>query len=298
MSIQKSELQFISIQREMGFRPERRDCVRNTAKKNNGSIRRRRKRKQLLRRWIRIGTSVAFAALFAVVFQNLDLFMETSAENKKIEIEEMMAEEQYPQELQKLLEENEESYDFVENYANRKDYMGKPIDLSGDYQAGSVPLLMQWDKRWGYDLYGESMIGLAGCGPACMTMAYLYHTGDLTVNPREVAEFAQEKGYHTTEGTSWDFWTSGAKELGLYGEVVSLSETVMKSVLDSGGLLVCSMSAGDFTTGGHYILLRGYDENGFFVNDPNRRSNSERQWDFDTLASQMKNLWGIYSLSE
>ena len=102
MSIQKSELQFISIQREMGFRPERRDCVRNTAKKNNGSIRRRRKRKQLLRRWIRIGTSVAFAALFAVVFQNLDLFMETSAENKKIEIEEMMAEEQYPQELQKL----------------------------------------------------------------------------------------------------------------------------------------------------------------------------------------------------
>ena len=142
------------------------------------------------------------------------------------------------------------------------------------------------------------MIGLAGCGPTCMTMAYLYHTGDLTVNPREVAEFAQEKGYHTTEGTSWDFWTLGAKELGLYGEVVSLSETVMKSVLDSGGLLVCSMSAGDFTTGGHYILLRGYDENGFFVNDPNRRSNSERQWDFDTLASQMKNLWGIYSLSE
>ena len=53
-----------------------------------------------------------------------------------------------------------------------------------------------------------------------------------------------------------------------------------------------------FASVADYILLRGYDENGFFVNDPNRRSNSERQWDFDTLASQMKNLWGIYSLSE
>ncbi len=54
------------------------------------------------------------------------------------------------------------------------------------------------------------------------------------------------------------------------------------------------MAPGDFTTKGHFILLRGYDENGFFVNDPNRKSNSEKQWDFETLSSQIKNLWGIY----
>lgn len=54
------------------------------------------------------------------------------------------------------------------------------------------------------------------------------------------------------------------------------------------------MRQGDFTTTGHYILLRGYDENGFFVNDPNRRQNSEKQWSYETLKGQIKNLWALY----
>ena len=67
----------------------------------------------------------------------------------------------------------------------------------------------------------------------------------------------------------------------------------MKDWLDAGGLIVCSMWPGDFTSTGHFILIRGYDDKGFFVNDPNRRSNSEKQWDYDTLSSQMKCLWRI-----
>ena len=156
---------------------------------------------------------------------------------------------------------------------------------------------MQWDKRWGYDMYGDSMIGLAGCGPTCMTMAYLYYTGDTKMNPRRMAEYAQDNGYHSEEGTSWSFWTDGAAGLGLYGEQIPLSQNQMEAVLDAGGLVVCSMAPGDFTTTGHYILLRGYDENGFFVNDPNRNSNSQRQWDFDTLSAQIKNLWAICNSS-
>ncbi len=53
------------------------------------------------------------------------------------------------------------------------------------------------------------------------------------------------------------------------------------------------MRPGDFTTTGHFILLWGYDENGFFVNDPNRRSTSEKIWDFETLQPQIKNLWEL-----
>ena len=68
----------------------------------------------------------------------------------------------------------------------------------------------------------------------------------------------------------------------------------MRAVLDTGGLIVCSMAPGDFTAKGHFILVRGYDENGFYVNDPNRRSNSEKQWSYDTLSSQIKNLWALY----
>lgn len=197
----------------------------------------------------------------------------------------------YPQELIELLERNEETLDYVVSYPDRGEYQNSSIDLTQDFQAGEVPLLMQWDKRWGYDAYGDGMIGLSGCGPVCLNMAYLYFTGDTEMTPREMSAFAYENGYYTEAGTSWSLWTEGAASLGLKGDVLSLDETVMKDALDSGGLIVCSMRPGDFTTVGHFILIRGYDENGFYVNDPNRRSNSAKQWDFDTLFPQIKNLW-------
>ncbi len=195
--------------------------------------------------------------------------------------------------LQGLLEHNEEAMDFVLGYPDRETYKNEPIDLTQDYEPGKVPLLMQWDRRWGYNLYGDSMIGLAGCGPTCLTMAYLYFTGDLTENPRTMAEFAYENGFFLDGGTSWDLWTRGAGLLGLKGEEIPLDQGVMERALDAGSLIVCSMRPGDFTTTGHFILLTGYDEDGFFVNDPNRLSTSGKQWAYDVLNGQIKNLWAL-----
>lgn len=202
-------------------------------------------------------------------------------------------EEKYPEELQEMLEKNEEAYDFVTNYPNREQYMGQDIDISDECSDGEVPLLMQWDRRWGYDDYGDSMIGVAGCGPTCMAMAYLYQTGDTQMNPRAMAEYASENGYCTESGTSWDFFTRGAEGLGLSGRELPLDEVIMKRSLDQGCVIICSMRPGDFTTTGHFILLRGYDDAGFYVNDPNRKTNSEKQWDFETLKGQIKCLWEI-----
>lgn len=265
---------------------------------------RRKKRLKQKRRLKKAGILCITAALLFTVSYWTNWFTEIPGlENKTVRLKRQVeslvkkavdGQADYPAELVELMEQNEETVDFVKNYAERDRYIGKEINLSDSVEAGSVPLLMQWDKRWGYDLYGDAMIGLAGCGPTCMTMAYLYYTGDLTMNPRKMAEYAQERGYHTEEGTSWSFWTDGAADIGLYGEQISLSENNMKAVLDCGGLLVCSMSPGDFTTKGHFILLRGYDEHGFFVHDPNRKENSKKQWEYDTLSTQIKNLWAIY----
>lgn len=197
----------------------------------------------------------------------------------------------YPQELRELLELNQEARDYVGSYPDRESWMDTPIDLREDFVRGQVPLLMQWDRRWGYNAYGDSMIGLAGCGPVCLTMAYLYLTEDTSMTPREMADFAYDNGYCTSAGTSWSLWTQGAEKLGLCGEELSLDERAIQCALDEGGVVVCSMRPGDFTTTGHFILIRGYDKKGFYVNDPNRRSNSERQWDFHTLQPQIKNLW-------
>ena len=201
--------------------------------------------------------------------------------------------ESYPQWLQEMVERNPETKVFAKGYENREDYIGKPIDLSGEYHSGKVPMLFQWDRRWGYDSYGKENIGVAGCGPTCLSMAYIYLTGDISRNPREMAEFAQENGYYSEAGTAWSLWTEGAGKLGLHSTEVPLDEVAMKNRLDDGQVLVCSMAPGDFTTTGHFILIRGYGEDGFYVNDPNRKSNSEKSWDFGRLKGQIKCLWAL-----
>nr|WP_296462377.1 C39 family peptidase [uncultured Acetatifactor sp.] len=207
--------------------------------------------------------------------------------------------DRYGEKLAELLELNEEAADYVESYPQREAYKSQPIDLAQEIQGGSVPLLMQWDKRWGYNAYGGNMIGLAGCGPVCMTMAYLHFTGDTAMTPREMAAFADDNGYYEEDaGTKWSFWTEGAGKLGLVGEELPLDENRMKQTLDDGKVIICSMGPGDFTTEGHFILIRGYDGNGFYVNDPNRRSNSEKQWEFDALRSQIRNLWSLSAAAQ
>ena len=289
MAAKTKDLVMISVER-----PQRHgaDVYRKAPVHKNGAKSKRMRKLRKRRRRVR-ALCICVVVLLAVCYQT-NWFTSFPTIGRSGRVRQLKNSGDYPEELIELAEQNEETFDFVKGYEKREKYEGKEINLAGDYKAGSVPLLMQWDKRWGYDKYGDAMIGLSGCGPTCMAMAYLYYTGDLTMNPRTIAQYAQENGYHTEEGTSWSFWTDGAAGLGLQGQQVALSENVMKSVLDAGGVLVCSMAPGDFTTKGHYILLRGYDENGFFVNDPNRRSNSEKQWDYETLSGQIKNLWSLY----
>ncbi len=71
----------------------------------------------------------------------------------------------------------------------------------------------------------------------------------------------------------------------------------MKSALDQGQPIICSMGSGDFTTQGHFILIRGYNEDGFLVNDPNCVARSNQAWSFEKLQGQVKNLWA-YSLPD
>ena len=289
MSGKNGELEVIEISRmaEEGERMYNRSRQRSRLQK--------KRRRQRRRRRVLCCTGLIILALLLLHFTPVLIrHFESSDTNAEEFLATQALEGEYPQELMELLERNEETLDFVRSYPERAEYIGQPIDLSGDYVSGEIPLLIQWDKRWGYDAYGDGIIALEGCGPTCLSMVYLYFTGDTTMNPREMAKFAYENGYYSPEGTSWSLWTEGVGRLGLSGETLSLSESSMKHALDAGSLIICSMRPGDFTTSGHFILIRGYDEKGFFVNDPNRHSNSEKQWDFESLSGQIKNLWCIH----
>ena len=61
---------------------------------------------------------------------------------------------------------------------------------------GKIPLLLQWDRRWGYVSYGSSDIGLSGCAPTCLSMVIVGLTGNRNATPDKIAEYAQENGYY------------------------------------------------------------------------------------------------------
>lgn len=206
-------------------------------------------------------------------------------------VREIMAnKDQYPEQLIELLENNEETVDFVFDYPEKKDTT--PADTVGEVVQGEIPLLLQWDERWGYAFYADDMIAVNGCGPTAIAMVAAGLTGDNTVTPYKVAQFSAGNGYYAGDsGTSWTLMTDGAQQFGICGEEMGLSESEVFAALGNGHPIICSMRPGDFTTTGHFIVLTGIEDGKIRVNDPNSRVLSEKLWDYSRLEYQINNLW-------
>lgn len=167
-------------------------------------------------------------------------------------------------------------------------------DLSAYADCEGVPLFLQWDLQWGYFDYGGNLMGLSGCGPTSLAMAAYYFTGDPNMNPLTLARFALDNGYrYLGNGTSWSFMSEGARQLGLNSRVLGLSEWAMADALANGELIICNMAPGQFTTSGHYILLTGYEDGRFTVNDCNSITRSQRTWTYDEICGEILCLWAI-----
>lgn len=200
---------------------------------------------------------------------------------------------EYPARMLEALENNEELLDFVAAYPEKKGTWEESpqLHISGDRL---VPLFLQWDERWGYAPYGDGMIGLDGCGPTCLSMVYVGLTGDVSMNPKAMADYSAQNGYLNDNGaTEWALMTQGAQALGLTAYEVSLDETAMSQELAAGHPIICSVREGDFTTKGHFIVLYDYRDSMFYVNDPNSRKRSDRDtgYSFARLMPQIKALW-------
>ena len=198
---------------------------------------------------------------------------------------------QYPKSLIDLLERNPETEDFVLNYPFRKDVA---VEVFAPDRTAGVPLLMQWDKQWGYLKYGSDVVGITGCGPLCLSMAGYYVTGSEDFAPERMVEFARQNGYYSAgNGSSWTLISEGGVKLGLKVTEIPLVKKKILSNLEAGHPIICAMGKGDFTTSGHYIVLVGTENGLLRVNDPNSYANSEKLWSYEQLESQFRNLWVI-----
>lgn len=200
----------------------------------------------------------------------------------------------YPESMIDLLARNPESIDFVLNYPLHEAEADPDIDLSGEVSRVQVPRLYQWDMRWGYKIYGSGPMALTGCGPTCLSMVAIYLTGNTDLNPAWMADYAMNNGYYDYEDNSGSYWslmTDGAYGLGIDVVEITTEEDRMKRNLDVGNPIIAIVGEGQFTDGGHFIVITGYTDEGFTVNDPNSVANSERIWTFEELEEEIITLW-------
>lgn len=202
-----------------------------------------------------------------------------------------LAVEAWPEDLISLLKANPDTEDFVLNYPLLKD-TEQAIDLTEYENCGEVPLLFQWDTRWGYAQYGDSVMGLSGCGPVCLSMVCLYLLKDSSYDPLFIADFSREKGYCVPgNGSAWTLISEGGVELGLDVVEIPLDESRLIRNLEAGNPIICIMGPGDFTTTGHFIVMTGYEDGKIKVNDPNSKVRSQTLWEYGEIESQIRNLW-------
>lgn len=162
------------------------------------------------------------------------------------------------------------------------------------WAKGRMPYLYQKDQQWSTQRFAGSTIGESGCGPTCMSMVYIYHTGDTSMDPDMMAQLAQNGGFVEDGKTAWRYLTEGARVLGLNSEELPLMEGTIRGLLEQGTPIICSMLPGDFTTSGHFIVLCGVDEQGgIIIRDPNSEENSNKSWVLSKLMGQMANLWAV-----
>ena len=198
---------------------------------------------------------------------------------------------EYPDEMIQLLASNKETKKFVLEYPEKKD-LAPEINLDKEARDGSMPRFLQWDQRWGYREYGDGVIGITGCGPTCLSMVYLYLTGDTSMNPYQMAVYSQNNCYYVNgTGTSWELMGNGASNLGLDAVQIPLDENRIIANLEAGNPVICSMGPGEFTKTGHFIVLTEYENGKFKVNDPNSKKRSRHKWSYEDIAESVLNIW-------
>ena len=210
-----------------------------------------------------------------------------------VEVKEQAREEGCPEEIIGLIDQNEETLDFVRDYAENKDNP-VPETVEASTGNGAIPHYLQWDERWGYSSYGTSTIASSGCGPTCMSMVIVGLTGDTTATPYRLARYSEENGFIDEENnTYWAFLDSAARQWGLNCREGMMDEGTLAAQLQAGNPVICSMLPGDFTDGGHFIVLTSYENGQVTVNDPFSISNTEKTWNYSDISDQIKEMWTV-----
>lgn len=228
------------------------------------------------------------------VIENSKISGKNKIQNNQSMLDDIMNSTQYPKQLKDLALKNEEALEFVYDYP-AEHVKEHTIDLTEEASMDSVPLFVQWDKRWGYEKYSGNFFAASGCGPTTLSMVVVYLTHNREASPIAVAKYSKEAGYSVDgSGSSWTLISEGCRHYGVKAKTVALDESRMKAELDEGHPIVVNVGPGDFTDTGHFMVITGYDDEGFSINDPNSIEKSGKRWLFRNISSQIRAVWSMY----
>ena len=145
------------------------------------------------------------------------------------------------------------------------------------------------------DSYGYgTTIASSGCGPTAMAMVLTKMTGK-KVTPVDTANWSLANGHRVkNNGTAWSFFGAIAPQYGISCQQMGVSKSNIIDNLKAGKMLIMSMGPGHFTSGGHYIVLRGITEDGrIIVADPNSEKRSQQTWDVSVFLNEGKQIWAF-----
>lgn len=121
----------------------------------------------------------------------------------------------------------------------------------------------QIDPRWKDKLYTSTgntsqTMGSSACGPTCSAMVVSSIKG--TITPPEMADLYVKYGFRSANnGTYWSAfrWTADVFDIG-YKEIYKLNDVC--DLLEENYMIISACGNGLFTTGGHFILIYGYED--------------------------------------
>ena len=158
----------------------------------------------------------------------------------------------------------------------------------------NIPQLFQFDQRWGYTVYSSTAFGMTGCCPTALAMVYQGLTGNTDLTPYDMGVLAETDGYMSSyEGTDAYFVLNEAEGLGLYCEEIYPSSESIIASLENNRVLIVNVGEGDFTNGGHFIVVTGIQDDQLIVNDPYSKVRSDKLWDINAIAEQAITMFAL-----
>ena len=173
------------------------------------------------------------------------------------------------------------------------------VSLTDAELAAAHPLFLQYDPRWADYPYGTGTMRHSACGPTCFAMVITALTNITNASPPLIATYSMNHNYYVRgKGTAHALFLKGASDFGLYCSEISNNEADMKAHIDNGEMLVLSVHYGNFTHSGagHFIVIYGYNNNGFMVNDPASYERSTKYWPYNVFKGDINRIYSLGKL--